>query len=349
MASRVAMRRGAGGFGEVVAARGVEDRPRRADDQAGAAVRSTPARTDAARSPPWAPTPGTRIGRSPTMRPHRGELLGVRRPDDEPALAELRPPLGDHRARPAGTAARPPTSRSCRSPLPGLLVRHRASTPPRSRNGVGGVGAEVRVDGHGVGAVAVERLAGVVLGRRADVAALGVEHEHDVGVALADVAADRFQLRLGPLRGEVGDLRLERAHEVGGGVDDRACRTARWRRRRRRAAPGTAPDPGRARRTASTPTTPRPWRAGRGSPSARRHSSTRDRAGRAELARPRAPRRAAPRGGSSWRTYRKPSLRTSNTSGQTCMQLPGRGADVVVDDHFHVGSDLGGHEPLAAR
>ena len=84
-----------------------------------------------------------------------------------------------------------------------------------------GVGPEVRVDGDRVRAVAPERLLRVVLGGRADVPALGVEHQHDVGVALTDVAADPFERRLGALRGEVGELRLERAHQVGRGVDDR--------------------------------------------------------------------------------------------------------------------------------
>ena len=70
-------------------------------------------------------------------------------------------------------------------------------------------------------AVSPERLLGIVLRRRADVAPLGVEDQRDVRVRLAYVAADPLERLLFALAGEVGDLRLERAHQVGGGVDDR--------------------------------------------------------------------------------------------------------------------------------
>ena len=43
------------------------------------------------------------------------------------------------------------------------------------------------------------------------------------GWRLLDVGAHRLECGLGPLRREVGDLRLEGADEVGGGVDDRAA------------------------------------------------------------------------------------------------------------------------------
>jgi hypothetical protein len=72
-----------------------------------------------------------------------------------------------------------------------------------------------------VGAVALEGLARVLLGGGADVAALGVEDHRDAGVLLVDVADQRFELVLGAVRREVGDLRLEGAGEVGRGVGDR--------------------------------------------------------------------------------------------------------------------------------
>jgi hypothetical protein len=83
-----------------------------------------------------------------------------------------------------------------------------------------GVAAQVRVDGHHVGAVAVEGLTRVLLGGAADVAPLGVEHQQHPGVPMADMSAQLLEFALRADRSEVGDLWLERAHHVGGGVDD---------------------------------------------------------------------------------------------------------------------------------
>jgi GGDEF domain-containing protein len=80
--------------------------------------------------------------------------------------------------------------------------------------------AHVGVDGDGVGAVAVEGFARVLVRGGADVAALGVEDQRDVRIALAQVGADGFELVFRAERGEIGDLRLEGAGQVGGGVDD---------------------------------------------------------------------------------------------------------------------------------
>ena len=106
------------------------------------------------------------------------ELLRVGRPDDEPALTELRPARGDHLGdplvqRPAGDVeVLQLAGAGVARPADG---EHRAAGEQRA----GGVGAEVRVVRHGVGAVAPEHLAGVELGGRADVAALGVEEDRD--------------------------------------------------------------------------------------------------------------------------------------------------------------------------
>ena len=83
------------------------------------------------------------------------------------------------------------------------------------------VGAEVRIDGDGVGSVPLERLPGVVLGGGADVATLGVEDQCHVRIGLAHVLADALERPFRALAREVGDLWLERTHQVGSGVDDR--------------------------------------------------------------------------------------------------------------------------------
>ena len=73
--------------------------------------------------------------------------------------------------------------------------------------------------------VALERLGGVLLGGRADVAALGVENHDDIGIGRADVATELDQLIFRPSGREVGDLRFERADLIGGRIDDRRGRT----------------------------------------------------------------------------------------------------------------------------
>jgi hypothetical protein len=67
---------------------------------------------------------------------------------------------------------------------------------------------------------ALEGLDGVLLGGAADVAALGVEDDRDAGMLFVDVGDQRFELVFGAAGGEVGDLRLEAADQVGGGIDD---------------------------------------------------------------------------------------------------------------------------------
>ena len=90
-----------------------------------------------------------------------------------------------------------------------------------------GVRAEVWVHRHGIGAVAVERLAGVLVRGGADVAAFGVEDQQHIGVRVVDVVAQPFELWLGTLRGEVGELRLEGTDGVGRRVDDRLAELVR--------------------------------------------------------------------------------------------------------------------------
>ena len=72
----------------------------------------------------------------------------------------------------------------------------------------------------GVGAKALKGLDGVLLGGRADVAALGVQDDRHMGCHAAHVGHQTLQLLFGAVRGEVGDLGFEGHGQVGRGVDD---------------------------------------------------------------------------------------------------------------------------------
>ena len=87
-----------------------------------------------------------------------------------------------------------------------------------------GIGTHIGIHGDGVGAVALERLARVLGRGGADVAALGVQDQRDVRILVAQIEANVFQLAFRAERREIGDLRLERASQVGGGVDDRRAK-----------------------------------------------------------------------------------------------------------------------------
>ena len=75
---------------------------------------------------------------------------------------------------------------------------------------------------HRVSIKAVKRLARVLLGGAADVAPLGVQNHRNAGRHATNMRDQALQLRLGPLRREVGDLRFECNDEVCSGVHD--CR-----------------------------------------------------------------------------------------------------------------------------
>ena len=89
-----------------------------------------------------------------------------------------------------------------------------------AQEGLEGIAAEIGIDGRGIRAVALENLNGVALGRRTDVAALGIQDHRDAGVGAVDVFDRALELVFGLAGGIVRKLRLVRAHEVGGGVDD---------------------------------------------------------------------------------------------------------------------------------
>lgn len=88
----------------------------------------------------------------------------------------------------------------------------------------GRVAAHVRVERHRIGAEAIEGFHRVLLRGAADIAALGVEDHRYVRVRAIDVRDQPLQRGLAVVvGGEVGDLRLERAGELRGGVDDVAA------------------------------------------------------------------------------------------------------------------------------
>ena len=87
-----------------------------------------PALTVASMSPPWAPTPGTKNGISPTRRRTSASSAGK----VAPTTSAHWPPAFHFVATSSATCwynLRPPVSRNCRSEPPGLEVRQRMMTP----------------------------------------------------------------------------------------------------------------------------------------------------------------------------------------------------------------------------
>ncbi len=82
------------------------------------------------------------------------------------------------------------------------------------------VGAQIWVHRHGICPVAIECLAGVMGCGVTDVATLGIQNEHDVGVRGADVRADSLQLGFGADGSEIGDLGFERTDQIVSGIDN---------------------------------------------------------------------------------------------------------------------------------
>ena len=212
---------GSGGVGEVVAAARVEDRPRRVDDQAAAAraraVFHHGCRVAALRADARARGAAGRR-RSSGRRPTRSDRWRRPRGRTRRAVTTGRQLAGRRGRRTAAVGDQRLEVVAARVARPAEQDHATAAGVVEER--FDRVGPHVRVDRDGVGAVAIERLAGVVGGGRADVAAFRVEDQRDVGIRRADVAADVLERILVALAGEVGDLRLERARDVGGGVDD---------------------------------------------------------------------------------------------------------------------------------
>ena len=97
--------------------------------------------------------------------------------------------------------------------------RHAAPLPREER--LDCVEAQIGIDRDRIRVIAPERLDRVLARRGPDVAALGIEDHRDAGMRGVDVPNQRFERALRTPRREVRDLRLEGAHEIGGGIDDR--------------------------------------------------------------------------------------------------------------------------------
>ena len=83
--------------------------------------------------------------------------------------------------------------------------------------------SQIGVDRRGVGTVAGEEFPRVLLGRGTDVVAFGVQDHRDTWMLPVDVRDQLLEFRLGTFRREVGDLRLEGAHQVRRRIDDVAA------------------------------------------------------------------------------------------------------------------------------
>ena len=152
-----------------------------------------------------------------------GELFGVGRADDQqtvaagvPFLGDL---LGDHLIKLA--AVDHEVLELPRPSVRGAAEDHDAFVAVLQKR-LDRIAPEVGVHGDGIGTIALEGLAGVLLGGAADVAAFGIEDHRHAGRALADVAQRIEQLVFGADCGVMRDLGFIGADEVGGGVDDGA-------------------------------------------------------------------------------------------------------------------------------
>jgi hypothetical protein len=177
-------------------------------------------------SPPCAPMPGHQQRHFTDDRAHAGELLRIGRADDQRALPGgvpfARRLLGDQFIERRVASAEFLELEVASAGVRGAAEQENAFLrigEPRLKR----IAAHERIHGHRIGLVTLEALDRVLLGGAADVAALGVEDDRDAGVKLVDMVDDRFELGFGAARGEVGDLRLESADQIGGGVDDRGA------------------------------------------------------------------------------------------------------------------------------
>ena len=157
-------------------------------------------------------------------RPYRSQFGRVGRSDDEPELAATIPV--------AAGQPRHTLIQRLAADVEHLQIGAAGIAGPAQQKGAAvGVGKKwldriathVGRERHGVGTVTLEGLACVVFRGRADIAALDVEDHRDVGMPFVQVRQQPFELRLGARRGEIRELRLEGADEVGGRVDDLAA------------------------------------------------------------------------------------------------------------------------------
>src|ERR1035438_3399811 len=137
-----------------------------------------PARTVAAASPPWVPMPGMSSGKRGDQA---RDVCGGLSAGFEPLLLQV------------GAAG-----------VRGAAEQEHALALV-AQVGLDRIQAEKGRQRDRIGAVAVENFARVVLGRRPDIAALGVEDYRHAGGAAVDVGDEALELRFGAMGGEVGD------------------------------------------------------------------------------------------------------------------------------------------------
>ena len=201
-------------------------RPRPGREPVGPAV-AGPSRRTGSISPPWKPRPGYEEAEPGCHGPDRLELGRGGRTDDQP----------DRPAGPPGrhVACHAQVERLGRGApgrvggdfevleFAGIGVRRpaqdvRVAVRPfdQWRNGPA---AEVRADGHGIRAQPVEQRARVVLGRQADVAALGIDDDGQIG---RDRRPDPFEGRQSsrPMRLIERDIGLDRGSIWSGSLHD---------------------------------------------------------------------------------------------------------------------------------
>ena len=83
-----------------------------------------------------------------------------------------------------------------------------------------GVEAHEGREGDAVGLVTLKGFFGVLLGGGADVATLGIQNHRHLRGHAAHVGHQLFELVFGAVGRKIGDLRLERLGNVGGGIDN---------------------------------------------------------------------------------------------------------------------------------
>lgn len=167
------------------------------------------------------PHPRHKNGQISDHGPNLGELGGIGGPDDQAAVPAPSPTTCHHLSQ--ADAQRPSLTVEGLQVVATRVARaaYGEHTTAMREEWLDRIGTEVRVNGDRVGAVAIESFPGVMLGGGVDVSTFGIEDQCDVWVGLPDVGAQLFELRLGALRSEKGDLWLERTNQVGGCIDDR--------------------------------------------------------------------------------------------------------------------------------
>ena len=157
-------------------------------------------------------------------RPYRSQFGRVGRTDDESELAATIPVAA---GQPRHTLIQRLAAdvEHLQIGAPGIAgpAQQKGAAVGVGKKGFDRIAAHIGRERDGVGTITLEGLACVVFRSRADIAALDVEDHRDVGMSFAQVRQQPFELGLSARRGEIRELRLEGADEVGGRVGDLAA------------------------------------------------------------------------------------------------------------------------------